>query len=134
MSKQSRMINLKDFDFQDLLEFSLAPSTYTSTLNDVEFKILDNANKILGTVKSHKLLLSLMSPVLKKVFTSKEEGLVIIEITGPSLLSFQTLIQFLYSGDKSILTGRVENIITFFRIYMSYFKKIFSLNSAIIDL
>ena len=121
MSKQSRMMNLKDFDFQDLLEFSSAPSTYASTLYDVEFRVLDYANKILGTVKSHKLLLSLMSPVLKKVFTSKEEGLVILEITGPSLLSFQTLIQFLYSGDKSIITGRDENIMTFLDIHELFF-------------
>ena len=122
MSKHSRMINLKDFDFQDLLEFSSAPSTYASTLFDVEFRLLDSANRILGTVKSHKLLLSLMSPVLKKVFASKEEGLVLIEITGPSLHSFQTLIQFLYSGDKSIITGRVKNILPFFDIQTLFFQ------------
>ena len=121
MSKHSRMINLKDFDFQDLLEFSSAPSTYASTLFDVEFRLLDSANRILGTVKSHKLLLSLMSPVLKKVFDSKE-GLVLIEITGPSLHSFQTLIQFLYSGDKSIITGRVKNILPFFDIQTLFFQ------------
>ena len=99
---KSKMINIKDFDFQDLLD-----SAYN--LCDVEFKIIDNNSQELGTVRSHKFLLSLMSPVLKKMFSSREEGSIVVEITGPSFISFQTLIQFLYTGDESVITGQLNH-------------------------
>ena len=99
---KSKMINIKDFDFKDLLDSS-------SNLHDVEFKILDENSQELGTVRSHKFLLSLLSPVLKKMFSSREEGFIVVEITGPSFISFQTLIQFLYTGDESVITGKLNH-------------------------
>ena len=99
---KSKMINIKDFDFKDLLDSS-------SNLHGVEFKILDEISQELGTVKSHKFLLSLLSPVLKKMFSSREEGFIVVEITGPSFISFQTLIQFLYTGDESVIKGQLNH-------------------------
>ena len=99
---KSKMINIKDFDFQDLLDS-------TSNLYDVDFKIIDENSQELGTVRSHKFLLSLLSPVLKKMFSSREEGSIVVEITGPSFISFQTLIQFLYTGDESVITGQLNH-------------------------
>ena len=96
------MINIKDFDFQDLRD----PA---SNLYDVEFKIVDENSQELGTVRSHKFLLSLLSPVLKKMFMSREEGSIVVEITGSSFISFQTLIQFLYTGDESVITGQLNH-------------------------
>jgi len=99
---KSKMINIKDFDFQDLLDSA-------SNLYDVEFKIIDENSQELGTVRSQKYLLSILSPVLKKMFSSREEGAIVVEITGPSFISFQTLIQFLYTGDESIITGQLNH-------------------------
>ena len=99
---KSKMINIKDFDFQGLLD----PA---SNLYDVEFKIIDENSQKLGTVRSHKFLLSLLSPVLKKMFSSREEGSIVVEITGPSFISFQTLIQFLYTGDEAVITGQLNH-------------------------
>ena len=96
------MINIKDFDFQGLLDSSC-------NLYDVEFKIVDENSQELGTVRSHKFLLSLLSPVLKKMFMSREEESNVIEIIGPSFISFQTLIQFLYIGDESVITGKLNH-------------------------
>ena len=79
---KSKMINIKDFDFQGLLD----PA---SNLYDVEFKIIDENSQELGTVRSHKFLLSLLSPVLKKMFMSRDEGSIVVEITGSSFISFQ---------------------------------------------
>ena len=98
---KSTMINIKDFDFQGLLDSSC-------NLYDVEFKIVDENSQELGTVRSHKFLLSLLSPVLKKMFMSREEGSNVIEIIGPSFISFQTLIQFLYTGDESVIAGQLN--------------------------
>ena len=84
------MINIKDFC-------------------DVEFKILNENSQELGTVRYHKFLLSLLSPVLKKMFSSREEGFIVVEITGPSFISFQTLIQFLYTGDETVITGKLNH-------------------------
>jgi len=95
---KSKMINIKDFDFHDLLD----PA---SNLYDVEFKIIDKNSHELGIVRSHKFLLSLLSPVLKKMFSNREEGFIVVELTGPSFISLQTLIQFLYTGDESVITG-----------------------------
>ena len=97
---KSKMINIKDYDFQDLLD----PA---SNLDDVEFKIVDENSQELGTVRSHKFLLSLLSPVLKKMFMSREKGSIVVEISGPSFISFQTLIKFLYTGDESVITGQI---------------------------
>ena len=99
---KSKMINIKDFDFQDLLDSS-------SNLYDVEFKIIDENSQELGIVRSHKFLLSILSPVLKKIFSSREEGSIVVEITGPSFISFQTLIQFLNTGDESVITGQLNH-------------------------
>ena len=96
------MINLKDFDFQDLLDFA-------SNLCDVEFKITDENSQELRTVRSHKFLLSLLSPVLKKMFSNREEGSIVVEITGPSFISFQTLIKFLYTGYELVITGQLNH-------------------------
>ena len=93
------MINIKDFDFQGLLDSS-------SNLCDIEFKIIDENSQTQGTVRSHKFLLSLLSPVLKEMLSSQEEGFIVVEIIGPSFISFQTLIQFLYTGDESVFTSR----------------------------
>ncbi|XP_023349255.1 putative leucine-rich repeat-containing protein DDB_G0290503 isoform X4 [Eurytemora carolleeae] len=106
---KSKMINIKDFDFHDLLDS-------TSNLHDVEFKIIDENFQELGTVRSHKFLLSLLSPVLKKMFSSREEGSIVVEITGPSFISFQTLIQFLYTGDESVITD-ISSIDDLFDLY-----------------
>ena len=95
-------INIKDFEFQDLLD----PE---SNLYDVEFKIIDENSQELGTVRSHKFLLSLLSPVLKKMFMSRDEGSIVVEITGSSFISFQTLIQYLYTGDESVITGQLNH-------------------------
>ena len=65
------MMNIKDYDFEDLLD----PA---SNLDDVEFKILDENSQELGTVRSHKFLLSLLSPVLKKMFMSRENGSIVV--------------------------------------------------------
>ena len=107
-SMKYKMINLKDFDFHDLLDSS-------SNLHDVEFKIIDENSQELGTVRSHKFLLSLLSPVLKKMFLSREKGSIVVEITGPSFISFQTLIQFLYTGDESVITGQLNHPSLVFR-------------------
>ncbi|XP_023334358.1 uncharacterized protein LOC111705891 [Eurytemora carolleeae] len=106
---KSKMINIKDYDFQDLLD----PA---SNLDDVEFKIVDENSQELGTVRSHKFLLSLLSPVLKKMFMSREKGFIVVEITGPSFISFQTLIQFLYTGDESVITD-ISSIDDLFDLY-----------------
>ena len=98
---KSKMINIKDFDFQDLLDSS-------SNLYDVEFKIIDENSQELGIVRSHKFLLSLLSPVLKEMLSSQEEGFIVVEIIGPSFISFQTLIQFLYTGDESVFTSKLN--------------------------
>ena len=103
------MINIKDYDFQDLLD----PAA--SNLDDVELKIIDENSQELGTVRSHKFLLSLLSPVLKKMFMSREKGSIVVEITGPSFISFQTLIKFLYTGDESVITGQLNHPLLVFR-------------------
>ena len=99
---KSKMINIKDFDVQDLLDSA-------SNLHDVEFKIIDENSQKLGTVRSHKFLLSLMSLVLKKMFSSRKKGSNVVEITGLSFISFQTLIQFLHTGDESVITGQLNH-------------------------
>ena len=98
---KSKMINIKDFDFQGLLDSS-------SNLCDIEFKIIDENSRTQGTVRSHKFLLSLLSPVLKEMLSSQEEGSIVVEIIGPSFISFQTLIQFLYTGDESVFTSKLN--------------------------
>ena len=93
-----RMASLKDYDFNALLD---DPSDMFS----IQLNVMSQEHQLLGTVKSHKLLLSLVSPVLQDMFTSQEENWNVIEINAVSVLSVQTLIQFLYNGDESIITG-----------------------------
>ena len=73
-----------------------------ANLYDVEFKITDE--------NSHKFLPSLLFLVLKKTFMhTREEESIDVEITGPFFISFQTLIQFLYTGDESVITGQLNH-------------------------
>ena len=96
--RTDRMASLKDYDFNALLD---DPCDMFS----IQLNVMSKEHQLLGTVKSHKLLLSLMSPVLQDMFTSQEENWNVIEINAVSVLSVQTLIQFLYNGDESIITG-----------------------------
>lgn len=92
------MASLKDCDFEALLD---DPTGIFS----IQLNVMSKEHQLLGTVKSHKLLLSLMSPVLREMLTSQEENCNVIEINEVSVLSVQTLIQFMYNGDESIITG-----------------------------
>ena len=69
------MINIKDFDFQDLPD----PA---SNIDDVELKIVDENSQEQGIVRFHKFLLSILSPVLKIMFINREEGSIVVEITS----------------------------------------------------
>ncbi|XP_023340132.1 uncharacterized protein LOC111710307 isoform X2 [Eurytemora carolleeae] len=103
------MASLKDYDFNALLD---DPCDMFS----IQLNVMSQEHQLLGTVKSHKLLLSLMSPVLQDMFTSQEENWNVIEINAVSVLSVQTLIQFLYNGDESIITG-VMDLNVLFELY-----------------
>jgi len=100
-------VSLMNYKFEDLLEREDGWVPRTDPLFDIRFKILQDSGEIAGEVKAHKLLLSLVSPVFRKVFfnseksraeTCKEEGLEKFEIKGSCLVSFKYFIRYLYSG------------------------------------
>ena len=79
------MCSLKTYWFDGLLnEDDLQESIME--MYDVQFNILDKSGAVLGSLKSHKFLLSLLSPVLRKVFfhgpVEEEKGISVVEIKG----------------------------------------------------
>jgi len=58
------MTNLANFRYVDLL--GSAGFEPRNALYDVEFVVLDTEDKSIGSMKAHKLLLSFVSPVLKR--------------------------------------------------------------------
>jgi len=68
----------------------------------------------LGSVKAHKFFLSLLSPVFRGRFEKKPD-LKTIMIMGSSVKSIDTLIRFLYTGDKTLISG-LTSVATLFEI------------------
>ena len=93
------MSTLRNYNFSKLFKSATIET-------DIEFKILNGEE--VGSVKAHQFLLSLLSPVLKKQFEHMNGGNT-IEIHGPSFRSFQTLIQFLYTGDQKEIQSKKKN-------------------------
>ena len=68
----------------------------------------------LGTVKAHKFFLSLLSPVLRGIF-EKNPDLKTIKMIGSSAKSIDILIRFLYTGDRTLISG-LTSVATLFEI------------------
>ena len=68
----------------------------------------------LGTVKAHKFFLSLLSPVLRGIF-EKNPDLKTIKMIRSSAKSIDILIRFLYTGDRTLISG-LTSVATLFEI------------------
>ena len=67
-----------------------------------------------GSVKAHKFFLSLLSPVLREIF-EKNPDLKTIKMIGSSAKSIDILIRFLYTGDRTLISG-LTSVATLFEI------------------
>ena len=67
-----------------------------------------------GSVKAHKFFLSLLSPVLRGIF-EKNPDLKTIKMIGSSAKSIDILIRFLYTGDRTLISG-LTSVATLFEI------------------
>ena len=72
--------------------------------------------RLLGSVKAHKYLLSLLSPIFnQKLSTHEDSSLQTIEIKGFSLESVNTMIKLLYSGDRTLMS-RLSSLESLFQL------------------
>ena len=121
------MINIKDFDFQDLPD----PA---SNIHDVEFKIVDENSQEQGIVRFHKFLLFILSPVLKKMFMNREEGSIVVEITSlvsrPSSSSDVCSIDYLFDLYVQLYALLIICLICMFRCIL-YWLSVWSLCSDV---
>ena len=97
---------LKTYNFAKLFE--------SENDSDVEFKIFNDVLAETKSVKGHQFLLGLLSPVLKKQFLYMKEN--VIEVRGPSFISFRAFIKFLYSGEENDVKG-INDLKVLFEIY-----------------
>ena len=99
---------LKNFNFAKLFE--------SENDSDVEFKIFNTVDPKTEakSVKGHQFLLGLLSPVLKNQFLYMKEN--VIEVRGPSFISFRAFIKFLYSGEENDIKG-INDLKVLFEIY-----------------
>ena len=99
---------LKNFNFAKLFE--------SENDSDVEFKIFNavDPKTEAKSVKGHQFLLGLLSPVLKNQFLYMKEN--VIEVRGPSFISFRAFIKFLYSGEENDVKG-INDLKVLFEIY-----------------
>jgi hypothetical protein len=122
------MTNLKNMNFLNLLE-NIHGASDADQLYDVKLVVKDANGVEQGAVQTHKLLLSLISPVFKTQFFGniKEEkndrsSLSEVTITAPSFPAFEKMIRYIYSGDPSIATAvqELELLFELFRLADMY--------------
>lgn len=101
------MPTLNCLNFLQLLE----PSRSEENLCDVEFRVMDQNSRSLGSIFAHRNLLALVSPVFKKMFYGaiKEEDRV-VTIQQASFAAFDLLIKFCYTGDTGLVAACKDDI------------------------
>jgi len=119
------MTNLANFRYVDLL--GSAGFEPRNALYDVEFVVLDTEDKSIGSMKAHKLLLSFVSPVLKRQFFNDQGGKRCeeicerVEIRGFSFESFDAFAKYLYSGNYSLIE-EMDNLGILLQLYLLFSK------------
>jgi hypothetical protein len=110
-------------DMGKLLTEAAEGSGVGHDFHDVVFLILDEEGIVEGQVKAHKMILCQASDIFQAQFSGpfaemnkQENGVTQVEIRDSSLIAFQAMIRFIYSGKCPWAIETSENLAVLFQL------------------